>query len=120
MPKIHKTKAGTYTEIWGYPVGSHGSHKLGALGPATPRRFCDTDRRNGVEGLARESGRRVKVTPLTRRRRASAGKARTARPDEEYFEASREMKSGLEIKTLLTQKEAENWIIQADVWGPLQ
>jgi hypothetical protein len=36
------------------------------------------------------------------------------------FEASREMKSGLEIQTFATQKAAEDWIIQADVWGPLQ
>jgi hypothetical protein len=36
------------------------------------------------------------------------------------FEASREMKSGFEIKTFLTQKAAEHWIIPADIWGPLQ
>ena len=31
MPTIHKTKAGADTEIWGYPVGALGSHKLGTL-----------------------------------------------------------------------------------------
>ena len=35
-------------------------------------------------GFGRESGRRVRVTPLTRRRRARAG-ARTARPNEEHL-----------------------------------
>jgi len=30
------------------------------------------------------------------------------------------MKSGFEIKTFLTQKAAEHWIIPADIWGPLQ
>jgi hypothetical protein len=76
MTKIHKTKAGAFTELWGYPTGNtYGSHKLGRVGPA----------RRG-----------------------------------DGFEASREMKSGLEIKTFATQKAAENWIVQADVWGPLQ
>jgi hypothetical protein len=36
------------------------------------------------------------------------------------FEASCNMKSGFEIKTFLTQKAAGHWIIQADIWGPLQ
>ena len=75
MPTIHKTKAGADTEIWGYPVGALGSHKLGTLRPA--------------------------------------GKGTG-------FEASREMKSGFEIKTFLSQKVAEHWIIPADIWGPLQ
>jgi hypothetical protein len=30
------------------------------------------------------------------------------------------MKSGLEIQTFPTRKAAEQWITQADVWGPLQ
>jgi hypothetical protein len=36
------------------------------------------------------------------------------------FETSREIKSGLEIQTFATQKASEDWIIQADAWGPLQ
>ena len=36
------------------------------------------------------------------------------------FEASREMKSGLENKSFQRRKAAENWIIEADGWEPLQ
>ena len=76
MAKIHKTRGGEFTELWGYPErAAYGSHKLGQIGPAH-------------EG--------------------------------DGFEASREMKSGLEIQTFRTQKAAEDWIIQADVWGPLK
>jgi hypothetical protein len=63
MTRIHKTKAGKFTELWGYPTSSaYGSHKLEPVGPA---------------------------------------------PQGVGFEASREMKSGLEIKTFATQNAAQ-------------
>jgi hypothetical protein len=75
MTKIHKTRVGVFTELWGFPTSAaYGSHKLGQVGPA----------RRG-----------------------------------DGFEASREMKSGLEIQTFPTRKAAEQWISQADVWGAL-
>ncbi len=36
------------------------------------------------------------------------------------FDASCRMKSGLEFKAFTTRQAAEDWIMHADVWGPLQ
>jgi hypothetical protein len=36
------------------------------------------------------------------------------------FQASREMKSGLEFQVFVSEKAAEDWIAQADAWGPLR
>jgi len=51
------------------------------------RRFegwiCGRDTATEARRLRRDAGRRVEVTPLIRRCRASAWTARTARPDEE-------------------------------------
>jgi hypothetical protein len=32
--EIKKTKAALVTELWGFPIGSYGSHKLGQVSPA--------------------------------------------------------------------------------------
>jgi hypothetical protein len=34
VTEILKTRSGTVTELWGFPIGSIGSHKLGQVRPA--------------------------------------------------------------------------------------
>jgi hypothetical protein len=34
MTKIYKTRSGLDTELWGFPIGPYGSHKLGQVRPA--------------------------------------------------------------------------------------
>jgi len=66
---------------WGFFV-LFGVGRVRARAGPIERRLCGRDAATEARRRGRVSGRRVEVTPLTRRCRARAG-ARTARPDEE-------------------------------------